>query len=108
LLGHWWRTRGTITLEQAIWRLTGHPASVLGMPKRGRVAPGFHADLVAFDPQTVGTGPAERVYDFPRDTDRLVAPSLGIVHTWVNGELIWTDGAVVADAASGRLLREFV
>jgi N-acyl-D-aspartate/D-glutamate deacylase len=108
LLGHWWRTRGTVTLEQAIWRLTGHPASVLGISDRGTVAPGFQADLVAFDPDTVGTGPAERVYDFPRGTDRLVAPSTGIVHTWVNGEPIWTDGAAVPDAASGRLLREFV
>jgi N-acyl-D-amino-acid deacylase len=107
LLGYWWRTRGTITLEQAIWRLTGHPASVLGMKTRGTVAPGFAADLVAFDPDTVGTGPLERVRDFPGGADRLVAPSVGIVHTWVNGEPIWTDGSVVPDAASGALLRDF-
>jgi N-acyl-D-aspartate/D-glutamate deacylase len=107
LLGYWWRTRGTLSLEQAIWRLTGHPASVLGLSTRGRVEPGCHADLVAFDPDTVGTGPLQRVYDFPGGTDRLVAPSVGIAHTWVNGELIWSDGAVVPDAAAGRLLREF-
>jgi N-acyl-D-amino-acid deacylase len=105
LLGYWWRTRGTITLEHAVWRLTGHPASVLGMPTRGRIAPGCHADLVAFDPETVGTGPTERIYDFPGGTDRLVASSVGIAHTWVNGEAIWTDGAPVSGVASGQLLR---
>lgn len=105
LLGYWCRERGTLSLEQAVWRLTGHPASVLGMPTRGNIAPGFHADLVAFDPDTVGTGPAERVYDFPGGCDRLVVPSEGIVHTWVNGEAIWRDGAAVPDVASGRLLR---
>ena len=105
LLEHWWRTKGTLSLEQAVWRLTGHPASVLGMSARGLIAPGCHADLVAFDPDTVGTGPAQRVHDFPGGCDRLVAPSTGIVHTWVNGEAIWADGAAKPDVAAGRLLR---
>jgi N-acyl-D-aspartate/D-glutamate deacylase len=105
LLGHWWRGRGTLSLEQAVWRLTGHPAAVLGLTARGRIEPGCHADLVAFDPETVGTGPARRVHDFPGGCDRLVADSEGIVHTWVNGEPIWADGAAVAGAAAGRLLR---
>ncbi|WCO66116.1 amidohydrolase family protein [Iamia majanohamensis] len=105
LLGHWWRDRGTLTLEQAVWRLTGHPAQVVGLTGRGRVEAGWHADLVAFDPDTVGTGPAQRVTDFPGGCDRLVAPSTGIVHTWVGGERTWSDGAEVAGAGSGRLLR---
>ena len=48
-----------------MWRLTGHPAEVLGVVGRGRIEPGFHADLVAFDPDRVGTGAAERVHDLP-------------------------------------------
>jgi len=105
LLEHWWRAKGTLSLEDAIWRLTGHPASVLGMSTRGRIAPGCHADLVAFDPDTVGTGPAQRVRDFPGGCDRLVAPSTGIVHTWVNGEPIWMDCVAVPGVAAGQLLR---
>jgi N-acyl-D-aspartate/D-glutamate deacylase len=104
-LGHWWRDRGTLSLEQSVWRLTGHPASVVGITGRGRIEAGCHADLVAFDPDTVGTGPARRVHDFPAGCDRLVAPSVGIVHTWVGGEAIWADGVAVADVAPGRLLR---
>jgi N-acyl-D-aspartate/D-glutamate deacylase len=105
LLGHWWRERGTLTLEQAVWRLTGHPASVLGLTSRGRIAPGRAADLVAFDPDTVGTGPSRRVRDFPAGCDRLVADSVGIAHVWVNGESIWADGVPVSGVAPGRLLR---
>lgn len=60
---------------------------------------------MAFDPDTVGTGPTRRVHDFPAGCDRLVAPSVGIVHTWVGGEAIWADGAAVTGVAPGRLLR---
>jgi N-acyl-D-amino-acid deacylase len=104
LLEHWWRERGTLSLEQAVWRLTGHPAQILGIVDRGRVHAGWHADLVAFDPDTVGAGPARRVHDLPGGGDRLVAPSEGIVHTWVNGEATWADGVEVPSGA-GRLLR---
>ena len=108
LLSHWCRDLGVLTLEQAVWRLTGHPAEVLGVVGRGRIEPGFHADLVVFDPDRVGTGAAERVHDLPAGVDRLVAPSQGIVHTWVNGVATWRDGAAVPGAGAGRLLRRGV
>jgi N-acyl-D-aspartate/D-glutamate deacylase len=105
LLSHWCRELDALTLEQAVWRLTGHPAEVLGIVGRGRIAAGFHADLVAFDPARVGTGAAQRVHDLPGGVDRLVAPSEGIVHTWVNGRATWFDGSAVPGTAAGRLLR---
>ena len=43
------------------------------------------ADLVAFDPATVGCTPVERVHDQPGGADRLVVGSTGIEHVWVNG-----------------------
>src|SRR5690606_7380215 len=55
LLGHWSRDTGVLPLEQAVWRLTGHPAKVYGLADRGVLAPGAVADIVAFDPATVGT-----------------------------------------------------
>jgi N-acyl-D-aspartate/D-glutamate deacylase len=63
------------------------------------------ADLVAFDPATVGTGPLERVADFPGGADRLVAPSIGIEHVWVGGHHARIDGKDVPQARHGRLLR---
>ena len=39
LLEHWVRETGTLSLEKAVWRITGHPAAVFGMPGRGLIAP---------------------------------------------------------------------
>ena len=72
LLGHWVRERKALSLEDAVWRLTGHPHEAFRIPERGLVQEGFLADLVAFDPDTVGTTPVERVHDQPGGTDRLL------------------------------------
>ena len=65
LLEHWVRRTGVLSLEQAVWRLTGHPAGVFRLPGRGQIAEGNAADLVAFDADTVGVEPLERVWDLP-------------------------------------------
>lgn len=105
LLGHWVRERKALSLEDAVWRLTGHPHQAFRIADRGLVEPGFFADLVAFDPDTVGTTPVERAYDQPGGADRLLVRSTGVEHVWVNGAPIRRDGADVADAAPGRLVR---
>jgi len=103
LLEHWVRETGTLSLEKAIWRITGHPAAVFGIPGRGRVAPGYFADLVAFDPATVGVERMERVYDLPAGADRLIARSHGLHQVWVNGELA---GHGYGAPRVGRLIRD--
>jgi N-acyl-D-aspartate/D-glutamate deacylase len=107
LLQKFHRERGDLTLEQAVWRLTGHPAEVYGLTGRGRIAEGCAADLVAFDPATVGTGPSERVVDFPGGADRLVAASTGVEHVWVNGTAIRRHGEDLPGVRPGGLLRSF-
>ncbi|GAA0949780.1 N-acyl-D-amino-acid deacylase family protein [Actinocorallia libanotica] len=105
LLGHWVRERKALSLEDAVWRLTGHPHQAFRIPERGLVREGFHADLVAFDPDTVGTTPVERVHDQPGGTDRLVVRSTGVTHMWVNGTATRTNGEEIPDATPGRLIR---
>ncbi len=105
LLGHWVRERKALSLEDAVWRLTGHPHVAFRVPERGLVREGFHADLVAFDPDTVGTTPVERVADQPGGADRLIVGSTGIEHVWVNGVATRTAGEDVAGATPGRLIR---
>jgi N-acyl-D-aspartate/D-glutamate deacylase len=103
LLGHWVRERGALSLSFAVWRLTGQVADLLGLADRGRVVPGHAADLVAFDPDTVGCTRVERVFDLPAGGDRLVSRSLGIEHVWVNGVATRRDGADLP-AAPGVVL----
>lgn len=105
LLGHWVRERHALSLEDAVWRLTGHPHHAFRIPERGLVEPGFFADLVAFDPDTVGTTPVERVADQPGGADRLLVRSTGVEHMWVNGVRTRAAGEEVGGATPGRLLR---
>lgn len=104
LLGYWVRERQALSLEKAVWRLTGHPAEVFGLSGRGRIAPGYAADLVAFDSARVGTGALRRVWDFPDRTDRLVSDGVGVEYVWVNGELIRSPSGDIDSAKPGRLL----
>jgi N-acyl-D-aspartate/D-glutamate deacylase len=69
------------------------------------VREGNFADLVAFDPDTIGTTPIERVHDQPGGADRLIVRSKGVEHMWVNGVATRTAGEDVPSASAGRLLR---
>lgn len=104
LLGHWVREEGALSLEAAVWRLTGQLADVFRIPERGVIAPGLVADLVAFDPSTIAALPNRRVVDFPGHTDRLVCPSEGIEYTWVSGRPIRQRATDVEAAAPGALI----
>ena len=108
LLGTWARERGTLTLEEAVRRLTGQPAAVFGLRDRGRLAAGFAADVAVFDAATVGCGPLRRVWDFPAGADRLVSDARGIRAVVVNGVPIRIEGRDTVDPEGplpGRLLR---
>ncbi|MBS0540120.1 MAG: amidohydrolase family protein [Proteobacteria bacterium] len=108
LLGHWVRDRKVFTLEEAVHNLTQRPAEMFGITDRGVLAEGRPADIVVFDPRTVGPGPLKRVYDMPAGADRLVSDASGIDAVIVNGKLIRRDNRdVVAadDKLPGRLLR---
>jgi N-acyl-D-aspartate/D-glutamate deacylase len=105
LLGHWVRERKAIPLEEAVWRLTGQPHKAFRIAARGVVREGFFADLVAFDPDSVGTTPVQRVYDQPGGADRLLVNSTGVEHMWVNGVATRVAGEEVSGVTPGRLLR---
>ena len=101
LLGHWVRERGALSLEEAVRRLTSHPADVFGLHDRGRVAVGLPADLVVFDPERVGAEPLERVYDLPAGQDRLISRAIGVEAVFVNGQRLGSQAH-----AAGKLLRQ--
>ena len=105
VLGTWVRERNVLTLEEAVRRMTSDPADFFGIRDRGRLAPGMAADVVIFDPATVGAaGRPERLYDLPGGAKRLVKRSRGIEMTLVNGEPTWEKGALTG-AAAGKVLR---
>ena len=105
VLGTWVRERNVLSLEEAVRRMTSDPADFFGIRERGRLVPGMAADIVIFDPATVGAaGRPERLYDLPGGAKRLVKRSRGIEMTLVNGEPTWEKGALTG-AAAGKVLR---
>ena len=101
LLGPWCRDQGQLTLEHAVWRLTGQPAQVFGLHGRGRIDVGAAADMVAFDPATVGPAGLMRRFDLPGGAARLVSLSRGIEHVWVGGTAVRRHGEERVGRLSG-------
>ncbi len=105
LLGTWVRDRGVLTLEEGIRRLTSDPADLFGIGDRGRLQPGFAADITIFDPKTIGSpSRGERRFDLPGGGKRMVMPSKGVRYTFVNGVATYADGDLV-NASAGKVLR---
>jgi N-acyl-D-aspartate/D-glutamate deacylase len=107
LLGHWVRRLGVLKIEDAVRKLTGHPAEVFGIAGRGVLQPGYHADLLLFDPATVDRGPKRRVFDLPGGHPRLTTAPVGIHGVWVNGVRIAPEEDPSTRKLPGKLLREF-
>ncbi|MCG8589572.1 MAG: amidohydrolase family protein [Proteobacteria bacterium] len=98
------RGRRLLPLERAVQALSDAPARLFGLRERGRIAPGYHADLVLFDPETVGSGEICTRADLPGQSERLFAASTGVARVFVNGRAIVVDGRAT-EARPGRVLR---
>lgn len=103
-LSHWVREQEQFGWSEAIHMLTGRPASVWGLAGRGVLTPGAHADLVVFDPATIGCGVPKVVRDLPDGSPRLAQAATGIDATFVSGQLVMSDGRPTG-ATPGGLLR---
>jgi N-acyl-D-amino-acid deacylase len=95
VLGHYVRDLKLISLEDAIRKMTSLPAQTFGFSDRGLLRPGFAADLVIFDESTIGD---RATFDNPHQY------GAGISYVIVNGELVFTDGAMTI-ARPGAALR---
>ncbi|RVT90461.1 N-acyl-D-amino-acid deacylase family protein [Sphingomonas crocodyli] len=102
----WVREWGKWTLEEAIRELTMFPARLLGFRDRGLIAEGYAADLMIFDPETIGPDRKAITDDFPGGDPRWSSRPKGIKATIVNGVPIVLDGELVADCGlPGQILR---
>ena len=95
VLGKYVREEGVLTLEEAIRKLAALPAENLKLDRRGRLEPGYFADVVVFDPDKV------------QDHATFIEPhqyATGVLHVFVNGEQVLRDGEHTG-ATPGRVVR---
>lgn len=83
-----------MTLEEAIYKMTGATARKMGIQKRGIIAPGNYADLVLFD------------YEKIQDSDEEMKPAAGIEAVFINGNPVLRDGKLERKKLSGTVLRK--
>jgi N-acyl-D-aspartate/D-glutamate deacylase len=94
VLGVYVREQKVISLEEAIRKMSGFPAERLKIYDRGMLRPGMKADVVVFDPATVGD---RATYDKPHQY------SVGVHQVIVNGKFVLRDDKVTAERP-GRVL----
>jgi N-acyl-D-amino-acid deacylase len=97
VIGPYVRDKKLFPIEEAVRKTTSLAAGNVGIRDRGRIAPGYFADLVLFDPATV----ADRA-----DFGRAQAQAVGIHTVWVNGQVVFRDGATTSIYAGRPLRRE--
>ena len=95
ILGKYVREEKVLTLEDAVRKMSSAVATRLSIPDRGLVRPGFFADLVVFDPATIGD---RATFEQPHQL------SVGMRHVLVNGVAVVRDGAVTG-AKPGKIVR---
>ena len=105
-LSYWHRDRGIATLPDAVRRLSGLPAGVLGLIDRGTLLPGAYADVNVFDVAALASEQPRYERDFPNGAGRLKIGSRGYAATLVNGSVITEQGANTG-SRPGRVVRDF-
>lgn len=95
LLGRYTREERLIPLAEAVRRLSSLPAANLHLRQRGRLAPGYFADVVVFDPATIAD---HATFENPHQL------ASGVEHVFVNGVQVLRDGAPTA-ARPGEVVR---
>ncbi|NUQ21895.1 MAG: amidohydrolase family protein, partial [Gemmatimonadaceae bacterium] len=95
VLGRYVRETRTLTLAQAVHKMSGFAAARFGLADRGRLAPGMAADAVVFDPATVADRATfAQPFQYPVGIDAVI----------VNGHVALRDGQH-AGSRRGRALR---
>jgi N-acyl-D-aspartate/D-glutamate deacylase len=95
LLGRYVRDQKAATMADAIRRLTSFPAANLRINDRGTLKPGYFADIVVFDPNTIQD---HATYEKPHEY------STGMTHVWVNGTQVLKNGEHTG-ATPGQVVR---
>jgi N-acyl-D-amino-acid deacylase len=106
LLSELTRKQGVYSLPEAIHRITGKSAQIIGLKERGELREGWHADINVIDYENLNTCHPEYVNDFPHGGGRFVVKSQGYDATIVAGQVVIQNG-VHTGQRPGEVIRNF-
>ena len=108
MLQRWVRENKLMSIEEAIYNLTGKQADIYRIDQRGRLVPGQYADMMLFDPDEVAVSQSYRVSDLPGGGSRLNIDGKGIKGVWINGKRVLEDGDLISkNNLPGKVIRGF-
>ena len=96
ILGRFVRDKNVLSLEEAVSKMTGRTARWMGIEQRGEIQPGYFADIVIFNRDTIADNTTIR------ETTQRPA---GIENVFINGEMVVENGNYIKDKKSGRTVR---
>lgn len=96
VLGHYVREEKVLSLEQALYKMTGQPATRLGLTDRGFIKKGYFADFTLFDPQTISD---KSTFEAPHQYAE------GIPYVLINGKVV-VDQGIYQDVRAGKALKK--
>jgi len=96
ILGRFARDKNILGLSEAVSKMSGKTARWMGIGERGEIKPGYFADMVLFNPDTIADNTTMR------ETDRRPA---GIEKVFINGEMVVEDGKYLKHKKTGQALR---
>ena len=107
LLSELTRKQGVYSLPEAIHRISGKSAEILGLKDRGVLREGWHADINVIDYENLSSRQPEYVNDLPLDGGRFIVKSNGYDATIVAGKVV-VENCKYTDARPGTVIRDFI
>ena len=107
LLSELTRKHGVYTLPEAVHRISGKSAEILGLKERGMLKEGWHADINVIDYENLRSCQPEYVNDLPHNGGRYIVKSKGYDATIVGGKVV-IENCEYTDARPGSVIREFI
>lgn len=104
VLSHWYRDAKVYSLQEAVRRISGEPARVLGLSDRGTLATGKRADVNVIDMDRLAERQPELVHDFPGGAPRFIQKAQGYDATICNGQVLLRDDEHTG-AYAGEVIR---
>ena len=106
VLSHWYRDAGVYSLQEAVRRISGEPARVLGLTDRGTLTVGNRADVNVLDIDKLEERQPELVNDFPGNAPRFIQRAAGYDATICNGQAILRNDEHTSEHA-GEVIRNY-